>query len=61
LYTRHALNVLELPTHVIALQLGHSDGGMLVRELYRQPDAALARARVREAFRSGATVRSIAA
>ena len=56
LATRHyfgwyALNVLELPPHVIALQLGHTDGGRLVRELYGHPDAAMARDRVRDAFR----------
>lgn len=61
LATRHffgwyALNVLELPPHVIALQLGHTDGGRLVRELYGHPDAALARERTRQAFRSTATV-----
>lgn len=61
LATRHyfgwyALNILELPPHVIALQLGHADGGRLVRELYGHPDAALARKRVREAFRRTATV-----
>lgn len=57
LATRHyfgwyALNVLELPPHVIALQLGHDDGGQLVRELYGHPDAAIARQRLREAVRS---------
>jgi integrase len=57
LATRHyfgwyALNVLDLPPHVIALQLGHTDGGRLVRELYGHPDAALARERVRDAFRA---------
>jgi integrase len=61
LATRHyfawyALNVLELPPHVIALQLGHTDGGRLVRELYGHPDAALARERVRKAFRSLASI-----
>jgi integrase len=66
LATRHyfgwyALNVLELPPHVIALQLGHTDGGRLVRELYGHPDAAFARERVREAFRTVAPIRSIAA
>jgi integrase len=64
LATRHyfgwfALNVLELPPHVIALQLGHEDGGQLVRELYGHPDAALARERTREAFRAVATVRPL--
>ena len=61
LATRHwfgwyALNVLELPSHVIALQLGHTDGGRLVEQLYGHPDAAIARRRIREAFRSTATV-----
>ncbi len=64
LATRHffgwyALNVLDLPPHVIALQLGHTDGGRLIRELYGHPDAALARDRTREAFRSIAPVTSL--
>jgi len=64
LATRHyfgwyALNVLELPPHVIALQFGHTDGGRLVRELYGHPDAALARDRVREAFRTVTPVTAI--
>jgi integrase len=55
--TRHyfgwyALNVLGLPPHVIALNFGHRDGGELVGKNYGHPDAALARERVREAFRS---------
>jgi integrase len=59
--TRHyfawyALNMLDLPPHVIALQLGHDDGGELVRRLYGHPDAALARESVRAAFRSVPTV-----
>lgn len=54
--TRHyfgwyALNVLELPPHVIALHFGHRDGGELVRKNYGHPDAALSRERVREAFK----------
>jgi integrase len=66
LSTRHyfgwySLNLLDLPPHVIALQLGHTDGGRLIRELYGHPDAALARGRVRAAFRSIASVRTIAA
>jgi integrase len=61
LATRHwfgwyALNVLELPSHVIALQLGHTDGGRLVESLYGHPDAGIARNRIREAFRSVAPV-----
>jgi len=54
--TRHyfgwyAFNVLGLPDHVIALHLGHRDGGKLVRMLYGHPDARIARERVREAYR----------
>ena len=40
------------PRMQIALQLGHQDGGRLVRELYGHPDAAIARERLREAVRS---------
>ena len=58
-YGWYALNVLELPPHVIALQLGHTDGGRLVRELYGHPDAALARERTRQAFRSVAPVTTL--
>jgi integrase len=54
--TRHyfgwyAWNVLELDARDIALQFGHQDGGELVRKLYGHPDAALARERIREAYR----------
>jgi hypothetical protein len=64
LATRHffgwyALNVLDLPPHVIALLLGHEDGGgPRAREL-RAPDAALARERVREAFRTTPRVAAV--
>jgi integrase len=58
-YGWYALNVVELPPHVIALHLGHDDGGQLVRELYGHPDAALARERTREAFRSIASVSTL--
>lgn len=50
-YGWYALNVLNLEPHVIALHLGHTDGGRLVRELYGHPDAAIARERTRQAFR----------
>jgi integrase len=58
--TRHyfgwyAWNVLELEARDIALHFGHQDGGELVRKLYGHPDAALARERVREAFRQAPT------
>jgi hypothetical protein len=64
LATRHwfgwyALNVLDLPLHQIALQLGHQDGGRLARELYGHPDAAIARERLREAVRSMPTVTAL--
>jgi integrase len=54
LATRHyfgwyAVNVLELPPHIVAEQLGHKDGGELVVQLYGHPDARLARRRIREA------------
>jgi integrase len=60
LVTRHyfgwyAFNVLGLPDHVVALHLGHRDGGKLVRTLYGHPDEAIARDRVREAFRQAPT------
>jgi hypothetical protein len=55
--TRHyfawyLLNVAEMPDHVVAAQLRHDDGGTLVRELYGHPDAAMARERIRAAFRT---------
>jgi integrase len=58
--TRHyvgwyAWNVLELDARDIALHFGHQDGGELVRKLYGHPDAALARERVRQAFRAAPT------
>ena len=60
--TRHyfawyLLNVKQLPDHDVAQQLRHDDGGTLVRELYGHPDAAIARERIRAAFRDeGASV-----
>lgn len=61
LATRHyfgwyALNVLELPPHVVAEQLGHKDGGKLVVELYGHPDKARARRLIREAHDSAGRV-----
>ena len=59
--TRHyfawyLLNVMELRDHVVVQQLRHDDGGTLVRELYGHPDAAIARERIRAAFRRSAPV-----
>ena len=51
--------MLDLLPHQIALQLGHEDGGRLVRELYGHPDAAIARQRLREAVRSMPTVAAL--
>ena len=50
------LNALDLPPHVIALQLGHRDGGGLVRTNDGHPDAAIARERIRAAFRPAPAV-----
>ena len=43
----------ELDARDIALHFGHQDGGELVRKLYGHPDAAIAREKIREAFRQG--------
>jgi integrase len=53
--TRHyfawyGLNVLGLPPHVLAAQLGHRDGGKLIVDTYGHPDAAVARKRIRDAY-----------
>lgn len=44
------LNVLELPQQDVAHQLGHTDGGALVMELYGHPSADLARTRIKRAM-----------
>jgi integrase len=64
LATRHyfgwyALNVLGLPPHIVAEQLGHRDGGKLVVTLYGHPDKALARKAIRDAFDETAQVRHL--
>jgi hypothetical protein len=41
----YALNVLELPDHVVAAYLGHRDGGALVRRIYGRTDEGTARDR----------------
>jgi integrase len=62
--TRHyfawyLLNVKETARPRGGAQLRHSDGGTLVRELYGHPDAALARERIRAAFREQASVTAL--
>jgi integrase len=53
--TRHfagwyMVNVLELPSEDVAIALGHTDGGQLVRNLYGHRDAQLALDRVTRAY-----------
>lgn len=55
LATRHycgwyLYNVLELPAEDVAIQLGHEDGGELVRRLYGHRDKARTLARIERAF-----------
>lgn len=62
--TRHyfawyGLNVLGLPPHVIAEQLGHRDGGKLIVNTYGHPDAAVARRRIRDAYARRGNVRNL--
>jgi integrase len=62
LATRHyfgwySLNVLGLPPHVIAEQLGHKDGGKLVQQLYGHPDAVIAREQIKQAWAATPTRR----
>jgi integrase len=51
----HMLNTLGLPAHAIALQLGHTDGGVLVQKLYGHPDERVAREQIKRAFDSSIT------
>ena len=46
----YMFNDLELPAEAVAQQLGHTDGGALVRKLYGHPDEGLQRRRIREAL-----------
>jgi hypothetical protein len=62
--TRHyfawyLLSVSEMPDHIVAQQLRHDDAGTLVRELYGHPDAAIARERIRAAFREATLVTAL--
>lgn len=51
----YLFNNLELPAEAVAQQLGHTDGGALVRKLYGHPDKALQRNRVAAAFAARGT------
>lgn len=62
--TRHyfawyGLNVLGLPPHVLAEQLGHRDGGELIVDTYGHPDAAVARKRIKNAYARRGNVRQL--
>lgn len=64
LATRHfagayMTNVLELPSEDVAIALGHTDGGALVRRLYGHRDTALALGRVRAAYESTGSVKPL--
>lgn len=60
LATRHfagwyMINVLELPSEDVAIALGHTDGGELVRKLYGHRDRERALARVTAAYARAAS------
>jgi integrase len=66
LATRHfagayMTNMLLLPAEDVAVALGHTDGGYLVRTLYGHRDEVAARARVAAAYRSVGNVRPLRA
>jgi integrase len=48
----YLLNELRIPPHQVALQLGHTDGGVLVQRLYGHPSEVLARQAIKDAFGS---------
>jgi integrase len=64
LCTRHfagwyLVNVLEMSSEDVAFQLGHEDGGELVRKLYGHRDRNLALRRIDEAFNQAGKVRKL--
>lgn len=66
LATRHfagwyMVNILELPSEDVAIALGHTDGGELVRKLYGHRDAERALERVSEAYARAGNVRPLRA
>lgn len=66
LATRHfagwyMVNVLELPSEDVAIALGHTDGGELVRRLYGHRDTERALDRVADAYARAGNVRPLRA
>jgi len=64
LATRHfagwwLTNIAELPSEDVALQLGHSDGGQLIRRLYGHRDRRRALERVKQAYAEHGSVRPL--
>lgn len=64
LATRHfagwyMTNILELASEDVAIALGHTDGGELVRKLYGHRETARALDRVAQAYESAAMVRPL--
>jgi integrase len=55
-FATYAFNTLGLEPHVVAEQLGHTDGGKLVIDLYGHPDKKRSRQLIREAFEAPPTV-----
>ncbi len=51
------INLLELPSEDVAIALGHTDGGELVRKLYGHRDRERALDRVAAAYRERGTSR----
>jgi len=47
---RYMVNMLELPSEDVAIALGHTDGGELVRKLYGHRDRERALDRVTAAY-----------
>jgi integrase len=64
LCTRHfagwyMVNVLDLPSEDVAIALGHTDGGDLVRRLYGHRDTDMALDRVASAYAKAGTVKPL--
>lgn len=53
------LNDLELPAQDVAIQLGHTDGGVLVLQRYGHPNEELARERIARAYGNVTQLREV--